>query len=104
MDGNVRLIEPARDMSAPARKPLPELIMLPASFSAKGGVRIVHERNSIIDAATVVIGERGRHVARIAYDDDRAFGAAPAGEQRFALRRQRIGVMRLHETHRRRGI
>src|SRR6185503_20965849 len=102
MDRDVALIEPTRDMCAPTRKLLPKLMRLPVCSSAEGGILVVDEGNGLIDTAAIVIGERGRDVARVAHDHDRGLGAAPTGEQRLAFRRQRVGVVYLDEAHRRR--
>jgi hypothetical protein len=101
---NVGLIEPACDMGAPAGQLLPVLTVLPIRPGAEAGVGIVHERDRRVDVAAIVIGDRGRYVARVAHDQDGAIGAGPAGEQRFALRRQRIGVVHFHEADRRRVL
>ena len=41
-----------------------------SACTQKRGLLVVHEGDRLVDAAAVVVGERGRHVARIAHDDD----------------------------------
>ena len=89
-------------MRAPARQLLPQLQILFGRICAEFRIAIVHERNGVVDAGVAVTGKRRRHVARIAHDDDGAVGAARAGEQWLAQRRQRISVMDLDEAHGRR--
>ena len=101
MDRNVGLVEPARDMSAPAGHLLAKLLIQPPRLGAIDGLAVIHQRDRGIDVDAIVIGDRWRDVARIAHDHDGAVGAAPAAEQRLALRRQRIGVVHFDEADRR---
>src|SRR6201991_237760 len=55
MDRNVRLVEPARDVAAPARQLLAKLIILFACAYTKPGCLVVHERDCVIDTALTVI-------------------------------------------------
>src|SRR4051812_47903374 len=78
MHGKIALVEPGRDMAAPAGKFLPQLIVQPVRLGAKAGLAIAHECKSLIDANSAVIGERGSDTARIAHDPPRAVRAARA--------------------------